>query len=186
MKKFITFLLVMGCIAMSHAQKVIQLEEAEVNYSPTAKIIFEDYANGKFIVKENYSQQFQADAVKFLLDNFDIKGFMEANKDQNFDEYYVTVKSKNGFLKATYDKAGELENTFQKFRNINLPSEVREKVYTSHKGWTITANSYMAKGESTSLNQERYTVTVENGKNKEKLRLYPNKTSISSVADIEK
>lgn len=186
MKKFITFLFVMGCIAMSYSQKVIQLEEAEISYNPTAKILFQDYANGIFIVQERYAKQFQANAVKFLVDNFDIYGFMRANEDQNFDDVYVTLKSDSGFLKATYDKNGEIVKTFQKFKDIALPPEIREMVYSAHKDWTMTANTYTAKGKSTSLDKELYTVTVENGKNKEKLRLYPNKSGVSSVANVEK
>lgn len=186
MKKLIVFLWVLGCVAVSHAQKVIQLEEAKINFTPTANVMFEDYENGIFIVKESYSRQFEANAIKFLKENFDIVGFMKFHEDEDVQNYFVTVKNRKGFLKATYDRNGELVDTFQKFKDIVLPHQLRQEVYASHKGWTMVHNAYIAKGKADLINSEYYQVTMKNGKKKDKLKLYPDKMSASvSVADIE-
>lgn len=184
MKKLIVFLWVLGCVAVSHAQKIIQLEEAKVNFSPTANVIFEDYENGLFVVRENYANQFEENAIKFLQDNFDINGFIRENKENNFDEYLVTVKSSKGYLKATYDRNGGLVKTSQKFKNILLPHEIRQQVFASSKGGTMTKNEYIAKGKANFIDKEVYLVTIKNGKKKDKLKLYPTKMRVS-VADVE-
>ena len=101
MKKFIIFSLLCGWMLTSYSQEIIQLEETEVNFVPSAEVVFEDMNNGKMIVKESYAKQFESNAIKFVIDNFNIEKFLEANKREHFNEIVVRVQSDNGYLKAT-------------------------------------------------------------------------------------
>lgn len=185
MKKFITTLLVLaGCVLTSNAQ-VIQLEEAELTFEPSAQIVFEDYDNGIVKVKENYAKQFQSNAIQFLEDNFDIHRFMRTAGEEN-NQFSVTVKSSNGILLASYDKNGSLVKTYQKFKDIPLPPAIRNQVYAQYQGWTMTANKYIAFGMENNLDKEKYLVNLQRGKDKERLKITPASASGIGVATIEK
>ncbi|TBW29141.1 hypothetical protein [Gramella sp. KN1008] len=185
MKKFITLLLlVAGFVYTSNAQ-IIQLEEAELTFEPTAQIVFEDYANGIVKVKEVYAKQFQSNAVKFLQENFDIHRFMRAVGEDN-DQVRITVKSSNGILLASYDNDGNLEKTYQRFKNVPLPPAIRNQVYAQYEGWTMTKNKYVASGMADNLDREKYLIDLQRGKDKERLKITPASASGIGVATIEK
>ncbi|MCG9972433.1 hypothetical protein [Christiangramia crocea] len=186
MKKFIILMLVaVGFVLTSYSQKVIQLEEAELTFEPTAQVVFEDYTNGIVRVKENYAKQFQSNAIKFLVENFDIYRFMR-EAGENLDQYDITVKSSNGVLLAQYNKEGNLVRTYQKFKDIPLSPEIRNQVFAQYEGWTMTKNKYIAAGMEDGIDKEKYLVHLERGKDREKLKITPARASGIGVATIEK
>lgn len=186
MKKFITFLIVAGWVFTSYSQEVIQLEETELTFEPTAQIVFEDYANGIVKVKESYAKQFEDDAIKFLRENFNIFAYLRANSSEGYDQVDVTVKSSNGILLATYDEDGSLVKTYQKFKDIALPSEIRNQVYNAYgDGWTMTKNKYVASGMEDHIDREEYIVHLKNGTSKEKLKITPNRATGVAVISHE-
>lgn len=182
MKKFITLMIVFaGFVFTTHAQEVIQLEEAELTFTPTATVLEADYSSGVIVIKEKHAAQFQSDAIRFLKENFDINRFLrESGKDT--DHVNVMLKSKSGILTAKYDKNGDLVKTFQKFKDIPLPSEIRNQVYANYEGWTMTKNKYVAYGMEDQLDTEKYLVHLERGKDKEKIKITP--SQVSGVAAL--
>ncbi len=184
MKKYITFIVaLLGIVFISNSQKVIHLEEAELTFEPSAKVVFEDYANGIIKVRENYAKQFQEDAIRFLTENFDIYRFIRENEEE-IDQIEVMVKSSNGVLLAKYSSEGELLGTFQKFKNIPLPADIRNQVFGTHGiGWTMTKNKYTAEGLSNRIDSETYIVHLVNGKQQDRLKIRPN--PVTGVASIE-
>ncbi|MFV8225876.1 hypothetical protein [Christiangramia aquimixticola] len=183
MKKFIVLVLALGMAVGSFAQ-VIQLDETRLNFDPTAEIVFEDYQNGVVKVKEKYAAQFQGDAIKFMIRNFDIQRFIqEANV--NAGDIVVTVKSSKGQLSASYDLDGNLLETSQRFTNINLPPSIRNQVYGNYQGWTMTKNKYMAFGKQDRIDKEKYIVILEKGNDRERVKIIPAQYN-SGVASIEK
>ena len=186
MKKFITFMLAVAAgIFTSYSQEVIQLEETELTFEPTGQVVFEDYSDGIVRIKENYAKQFQSNAIRFLVENFDINRFMRESGEGN-DEFRVTVKSNNGILLASYDKEGKLEKTYQKFKDVPLPAAIRNQVFAQYEGWTMTNNKYIASGMKDKIDQEKYLVHLERGKDREKLKITPASASGLSVASIKK
>ncbi len=185
MKKIITFILVAGWVLNSYSQEVIQLEETTLHYEPTGQIVFEDYANGIVKVKENYQKQFQSNAIAFINENFDLQRFREESGNKDGD-IYITVKSTNGQLNAMYNDKNELVKTFQKFKNVPLPFDVRNQVYTNYLGWTLTEDKYIASGLKGNIDNEKYIVYLEKGKEREKLKIIPARSSVTGVASIEK
>ena len=185
MKKLIVFILAAGWFISSYSQEIIQLEETELTFEPTAKVVFEDYRNGIIRVKENYATQFQSDAVRFLKENFDIHRFIEESGEDNV-QITVTMRSKKGLLMASYDGDGNLLKTFQKFKNVPIPAEVRNQVYAQYKNWELTKSKYIASGMEDKLDKEKYLLHLRNGKDREKLKITPASASGMGVATIEK
>lgn len=181
MKTLIFTLLLVVVTSLSHAQKVTELEEAKVGFAP---LDVEVSANGDsftYKVAEAYTGEFVEDPIAFMKANFDIQNFIAAYEDRNFNSYQITFKSGQGFLKADFDKNGELQGTYQKFKNIVLPLEVRRDLYTATKGWTMTGNKYMASGRGDLLEREIYKVKLEKGNRKQTVKLDPRSNARSSV-----
>ena len=183
MKKLITLIFVAGWVLTSYSQEIIQLEETRVNFDPTAEIVFEDYRNGIVKVKEKYESQFQSDAIAFIKENFDINKFLEA-QDGLTGDIEITARSKKGYLIATFNEDGELIKNYQKFKDIALPYDIRNQVYSQNKGWTMVSNKYVASGEGDQLDQQKYLVKLQRGKEKTKMKIAPS-ASISGVASID-
>ncbi len=185
MKKIITFIFTAVWVLTSYSQEVIQLEETTLTFNPTGQVVFEDYTNGIVKVKETYQRQFQSNAIAFINENFDINRFRKETGNEDGD-IYVTVSSPQGQLKALFDDKDQLVNTFQKFHNVPLPSDIRNEVYAQFKGWTVIKNKYIASGREANIDRERYIVFLEKGKSREKIKITPARSSITGVASIEK
>ncbi|MUP45756.1 hypothetical protein E0K83_08360 [Gramella sp. BOM4] len=186
MKKFITFLIVAGWVFTSYSQEVIQLEETNLTFEPTAQVVFEDYSEGIVRVKEAYARQFEKNAVKFLEENFNINEFLRIHRPEKYDEIKVTVQSSKGLLMATYDADGSLERTYQKFKDIALPADIRNQVYKAYgDGWVMTQNKYVASGMENQIDKETYTIQLKNGSSKEKLKITPNRVTGVAVISNE-
>lgn len=185
MKKIITFILVAGWVLNSYSQEVIQLEETTLHYEPTGEIVFEDYSNGIVKVKENYQRQFQSNAIAFINENFDLKRFREESGNMS-GNIYVTVTSSNGQLRAVYNDKDELVKTYQQFKNVPLPYDVRNQVYANYLGWTLTKDKYIASGREANIDDEKYIVHLEKGKERTKLKIIPARSSVTGVASVEK
>ncbi|MGA8854535.1 MAG: hypothetical protein WB492_10205 [Christiangramia sp.] len=186
MKKIITLILVLGWVLTSYSQKVIQLEETKLNFEPTAKIVFEDYENGIIKVKENYATQFQADAIAFIKENFDIVQYLNYQNVAPEEIIIVTATSSKGRLIATYDGRGNIIKTYQKFNDIALPYDVRNEVFANHIDWTMTKNRYVATGELDQIDNQKYIITLERGKERKNLKITPASISNKGVAYVEK
>lgn len=171
---------ILGCSIATYAQ-VIQLEETELTFQPTTEVLFEDYSKGVLKVRETYAQQFQSNAIKFLVDNFDIHKFLRENEEEA-DEFLVSVKSSKGYLHATYNKDGKLLKTSQVFKNIPLSVDIRNQVYGQYKGWTILKNKYVASGRLQNIDSEKYIIHLENGKQKERIKVTPLQNRATGVA----
>lgn len=183
MKRISTLILVFGWVLISYSQNVIQLEEARLNFDPTAEIVFEDYENGIVKVKEKYSTQFQLDAINFMKKNFDVQRFIEA-QDNISGDLIVTAKSSKGYMTAIFNDKGKMVKNYQQFKDIALPYSIRNQVYSQNKGWTITSNKYIASGREDHIDKQKYTVKLQKGKEKTKMKIIPG-ASVSGVASID-
>ena len=173
MKSLIVFLLIVCGMFIGQAQVVTQLKETKVDFAPYSIIPTSDLDTYEVVIKESYIGQFSKNALKFVKENFDAKKLIQAINEPDYDSYLISYRSSKGYLDATYTKNGELERTYQKFQNIVLPFEIRNQVYTNHKGWTMIKNTYVASGKGNMLNKELYRITLENGKNRRNIKIQP-------------
>lgn len=185
MKRFIMFMLVAGWVLNSYSQEVIQLEETTLTFEPTGQVVFEDYENGIVRVKEKFATQFQSDAIGFLKQNFDINKFREESGNLDGD-VYVTITSDRGALNAIFNKDNEMVKNYQKFKDVPLPFDVRNQVYAKYQGWTLTKDKYIAFGNEDNIDEEKYLVYLEKGKDREKIKITPARSSSTGVALVEK
>lgn len=184
MKKFIIIIFAIMLSFGAQSQDIIQLDETRINFSPTADLIFEDYPNGVVKVKEKFAAQFQSNAIGFAKANFDVHRFIDEADIQSGD-VVVTLRSNKGYLEATYDEKGNLLKTSQVFKDIALPSLVRNEIFGEYMGWTMTRNKYQARGLSDQLDEEKYIVVLRKGKDRQRLKITPSKYDYG-VASIEK
>ncbi|APG59048.1 hypothetical protein [Christiangramia salexigens] len=182
MRSFILSILFVAVAGFTYAQEITELEEAKVGFSPLDAKITQQGDSYSFTVNEAYTGEFAENPIAFLKANFDIQNFITETEDENFDSYEVNIRSSNGHLKADYDKHGELVSTFQKFKNIVLPPEVRNELYMTYKGWNMTENKYLAASDGDILNMEVYKIRLEKGNQKQNIKLDALQTSRSGVA----
>lgn len=181
MKTLIFSLLLIAVTTFSQAQEITQLEEAKVGFAPLDTKITRDGDNFSYKVSEAYTGEFSKDAIAFMKANFDINNFIAEVNNDDYDSYVITLRSSNGLLTADFDKEGNLVRTFQKFKDIVLPLDVRREVYIANKGWTMTENKYIASGRGEILEKETYKIKLENGNQKRSMKLDP-RASGTSVA----
>lgn len=182
MKTLIFSLALVLVASFGYGQKITQLEEAKVGFAPLNVKVNEDGDSFNYVVTESYAGQFAKDPIAFMKANFDIQNFIAMHEDRDYDSYHVTFSSKQGFLKADFDRDGSLVRTFQKFKNIILPVDLRRELYSSYKGWNMTSNKYVASGRGDILEKEIYRIKLENGDQKQNIKLDPRAIGRPSVA----
>ena len=183
MRTLIFSLLLIAVTTFSQAQEITQLEEAKVGFAPLDTEVTRNGDSFIYTVNESYAGEFSKDAIGFMQSHFDIDNFI-AEFEGDYDNYVVTLSSSKGFLNADFDKHGNLVKTYQKFKDIVLPLDVRREVYMANKGWTMTQNKYIASGRGELIEKEVYKVKLENGNSKKSIKIDP-RASGTSVASNE-
>lgn len=63
--------------------------------------------------------------------------------DEDFEAFEVIFSHRNGSIIATYNGKGKIMETMEKFKNVTLPFNVRNKIYSKNPGWTIHTDAYL-------------------------------------------
>ena len=181
MKTLIVLLLFVCGLFAGQAQVVTQLGETRVDFAPYSIIPTSNLDTYEVVVKESYVGQFSKNALKFVKENFNAKDLIKSINDPKYDSYLVSFRSSKGFLDITYNEDGEMKHSNQMFKDVVLPFELRREVYTNYKGWTMVKNKYVASGKGDMLNKELYRITLENGKNRQNIKIQPRSGSRDRV-----
>ena len=72
---------------------------------------------------------------------FDIK--KSPNYNDDFGPYKVYFSNSKGRIIATYNRNGEILASSEKFKDVILPIEVRNAVYSRYPDWTVESNVYL-------------------------------------------
>lgn len=182
MKTLIFSLVLVLVASMGYGQKITELEEAKVGFAPLNVEVDESGDNFSYTVTESYAGEFVKDPIAFMKANFDIQNFIATHEDRDYETFHITFSSGQGYLKADFNRSGDLVRTFQKFKDIVLPHDVRRELYSSYKGWNMTSNKYVASGRGELLEKEVYKIKLENGKQKQNIKLDPKAIARASVA----
>lgn len=85
--------------------------------------------------------------------------------EDEYDEYFVSFYIPEGEILATYDKDGKLLRTAERFKNVALPSVVRESIASRYPEWRIYKDIYRVNyySESKSEPKKIYKLVLENG-----------------------
>ncbi len=181
MKTLIVFLIVVCGLFTGHAQVVTQLEETRVNFAPYSIIPTSNLDTYEVVVKESYVGQFSKNALKFAKENFNARDLIKSINDPKYDSYLVSFKSSKGFLEVTYNEDGEMKNSYQMFKDVVLPLELRREVYTNYKGWTMVKNKYVASGNGDKLNKEIYRINLKKDNKTQNIKIIPSRIGSDRV-----
>lgn len=180
MKTVIISMFVVLWMGTLHAQKVIQLDAATVTYKAPKVVTTSNLANFVYEVKKDHENHFMKNPIRFLEENFDFKSLnLKDNENQSTE---VSFLSRKGYLKATFDKKGELMKTSQRFRDIAIPTSVWREIYKNNVGWTMASNLYTAQGKGNRINTELYKVKLTQGKQRKYVKYVPQQIEGGRIA----
>lgn len=154
MKKLLLGLFLIGLTIPSYAQIVKTEELSEVIVYAT---------NYKYLSNVN-SQEVTSVPVTALerkVASYDIK-----NSDiymDEYDYYEVAFFIPEGKILAAYDRDGKIIRTAEKFKDINLPLEVKEAVLNRFPEWTITKDIYLVTYHEDKGMSKKYKLKLVNG-----------------------
>ncbi|MDT0641755.1 hypothetical protein RM553_02820 [Zunongwangia sp. F363] len=183
MKKAILFLMLAGFFVSAQSQEqIIELEETEVKMNSVPLTSNFSSGEAEFIIDEGYTMQFHHNALEFVKKNFDIQEFIEKYGHKGSDSYEVTFRSRKGLLQTVYDSEGNMLSSYQKFKNVALPYEVRNEIYRQYQGWDVIKNKFVAKGKMDNIDKGFYKIQVQKGSKKETFKLPLTETSLAGLA----
>lgn len=169
--KTLIFYLVLTLFGTAQAQEFTELKEAKVGFAPLSSTVERDGNSFSFDVRESHAGEFENDPLAFMEENFDINNFIAEVVNEDYDLYEVSFKSRKGFLRADFNKDGELLRSSSRFENTLLPENLRDQLYRDHKGWAMTRNVHVTVSKDGLLKKDYYKVRLENGKEKKKVNL---------------
>ncbi|MCK0146615.1 nicotinate-nucleotide adenylyltransferase [Arenibacter sp. F26102] len=154
MKKILFGLLAFGLTTQAYSQIIPTVELSEVTVYAT---------NYKYLNNVN-TEEVASIPVKLLqqkVATYDIKSSEYYQDD--YDLYNITFFIPEGKILAAYDKDGKLLRTAEKFKDINLPSSVRNSIADRFPEWTITKDIYLVSYTDAKGAKKTYKVKLENG-----------------------
>lgn len=158
-------------VTILSAQEIMELDATKLTYAPNSSSVLQDGDSFTYKVSERFNGQFAEDPIAFMNAHFDIQKVIDASKNKNYDSYLVTFKSSNGYLQADFNNKGSLLKTYQNFKNVILPLNLRQDMHKTYKGWTLIKTKYSAKTKGDLLVKALYRVQLENGNQKQNLKI---------------
>ena len=154
MKKVVLGLLVLGLTAQVSAQiiKTEQLSEVTVmamNYKYLNNVNTQEVASIPVEMLQRKVAAFDVKNSDFYQDDYDL--------------YNITFFIPEGKILAAYDKDGKLIRTAEKFKDINLPTPVKESILDRFPEWTITKDVYLVNYHDKKGVNKKYKLKLENG-----------------------
>lgn len=106
-------------------------------------------------------EEFSEDPLGYIKANIDISDYIDFKEYDQDEIFRVTYKSHKGFLKAYYNTKGELGESVQKFQDIMLPFEVRNKLYKSFPGNDLVGVEYVAYANQGKIQKEIFRISFK-------------------------
>ena len=95
------------------------------------------------------------------------------NSETPLSNYEVTMKTSNGLLKGVYNTAGELTQTSETSKNIQVPQYIMKALFESqYKDWKVVGNKEVVNffnEKDHSIATQSFKLKVENGKETKRL-----------------
>ncbi|MFT5737214.1 MAG: hypothetical protein ACJAU2_001408 [Maribacter sp.] len=154
MKKVMFGLLALGLTTQVSAQIIKTEELSEVivmamNYKYLNDVKTEEVASIPVEMLERKVAAFDVKNSDFYQDDYDL--------------YNITFFIPEGKILAAYDQNGKLIRTAEKFKNINLPTAVKESILKRFPDWKITKDIYFVSYHEGKGATKRYKLKLENG-----------------------
>ncbi len=81
----------------------------------------------------------------------------------DYDLYFVTFYIPEGKVLASYDKNGNILRTAEKYKNVNLPTVVKEAILDRYPGWTISKDLFLVNYYEETGAKKKYKLKLVNG-----------------------
>jgi len=91
--------------------------------------------------------------------------------EDDYDNYTVTFYIPEGTILASYDKNGKLLRTAEKYKNVAIPTAVRQLVVKRYPQWTIAKDVYLVSYHDTHGVTKKYKLLLENGDKRMKVKV---------------
>jgi hypothetical protein len=151
MKKLILFLLVCAFATPGFAQ-VVKLDTvviSPVKYKYLFEMSFEDNDQN---VKDLQTKLAKFDVTK------------EEYYTDEYDSYSVSFYIPQGYAIASYDKEGNLLRTIERYKNVKLPSAVRNALAERFPNWAVDKDIYkVSYSEEKWESKQTYKLKLSNG-----------------------
>lgn len=85
--------------------------------------------------------------------------------EEDYEDFFVSFYLPAGRVLATYDKEGRIVKTAERFKNVALPSVVRQAVVKKYPGWAIAKDIYVVHyySNDTKESTKTYKILLEEG-----------------------
>lgn len=88
-------------------------------------------------------------------------------------EYKISFRQANARIKAAFDNSGSLLWSFEKYKNIACPENVRNTLSTEYREWKMKSNTYFVHYSKEGELRRVYKIELENGNKKQAIKLNP-------------
>ncbi len=88
-------------------------------------------------------------------------------------EYKISFRQANALIKAAFDNSGGLLWSFEKYKNIACPENVRNTLITEYGEWKMKSNTYFVHYSKEGELRRVYKIELENGNKKQAIELNP-------------
>ncbi|WP_222983399.1 nicotinate-nucleotide adenylyltransferase [Flagellimonas meishanensis] len=154
MKKLLCGLFILGLTIPSFAQVIKTEELSEVvvyatNYKYLNNVDTEEEASIPVEMLRRKVAAFNVQESEYYQDDYDL--------------YNINFFIPEGKILAAYDKDGKIIRTAERFRDINLPTAVKEAVLDRFPEWTITKDIYLVNYHDEKGVAKKYKLKLENG-----------------------
>ncbi len=165
MKKLIIGLMALGltnlCFSQVDSNGIAEVElEGVVITAPNY-----DYLNE--VLDKDASEKVKD--LQMEVATFNIKNLENYNPE--VEEYQVIFNRSNGKVIAVYDKNGDIESSFERYRNVIVPRRVLTKIYMDHYGWELIKDTYQVSYKKDKDVKKVYKVHLLKGDLKKSLKL---------------
>ena len=100
---------------------------------------------------------------------------------EGYDDYFVTMETKNGVIAATYNSNGKLTRVVEKYKNVILPRTVIESVYMVYPEWRIIDDKYRYAQEEGLVTKKQYDIKIQKGNKVKTVVIHPNGEIIAGL-----
>ena len=165
MKKLIIGLMALGLTNLSFSQvnndgiKEVELEGVVVT-APNYNYLNE-------VLDKNASEKIKD--MQMEVATFNIKNL--ENYDPEVEEYQVIFNRTNGKVIAIYDNDGDIESSFERYKNVIVPRNVLSKIFMDHYGWELIKDTYQVSYKKDKEVKKVYKVQLLKGDLKKNLKL---------------
>lgn len=89
----------------------------------------------------------------------------------DYDLYEVNFFIPQGTVLAAYDKDGKLLKTVERYKDVGLPSAVRNAVNQKYPDWTVSKDIYLVNYHDEKGIEKRYKLKLENGNQRMRVKI---------------